>query len=58
MQNFVDLPTQKMVWSHLVVLEFPSDHSECVVDEVVVDVHLQVQHMSVWNNRTGNKWLL
>jgi len=25
---------------HLVVLEFPSDHSECVVDEVVVDVDL------------------
>jgi len=25
---------------HLVVLQFPSDDSECVVDEVVVDVHL------------------
>ena len=31
----------RLVWSHLVVLEFPSDHSECVVDEVVVDVDLQ-----------------
>ena len=26
---------------HLVVLRFASNHSECVVDEVVVDVHLQ-----------------
>ena len=26
---------------HLVVLKFASNHSECVVDEVVVDVHLQ-----------------
>ena len=27
---------------HLVVLKFASNHSECVVDEVVVDVHLQI----------------
>ena len=26
---------------HLVVLKFASNHSECVVDEVVVDVDLQ-----------------
>jgi len=26
--------------NHLVVLKFASNHSECVVDEVVVDVHL------------------
>ena len=27
--------------THLVVLEFPSNHPECVVDEVVVDVNLK-----------------
>ena len=27
--------------AYLVVLKFPSDHSECVVDEVVVYVNLQ-----------------
>ena len=28
--------------AHLVVLKLPSDHSECVVDEVVVYVNLQL----------------
>ena len=28
--------------AHLVVLKFPSNHSECVVDEVVVYVNLQL----------------
>ena len=62
MQNFVDIPVQKMsqtlstVRSHLVVLEFSSDHSECVVDEVVVDVDLQqsaaIYHLWDWLCRT------
>ena len=44
MQNVVSMNsfgTSLTVRAHLVVLKFPSDHSECVVDEVVVYVHLQ-----------------
>ena len=43
MQNFVSMSFILMTAAaHLVVLKLPSDHSECVVYEVVVYVNLQL----------------